>query len=314
MGYGRRTCVGRIAGGRQDVRGGSVIWTVMAARQERRLPTTGKPVPTNSSDTSVTAGEIMSSPVGVIDVDESLWDAALRLSSGSRDRLVVLDRGRLVGVVDEKILTDHWPRLPFAVGERTLPRVVPRARARRQARPVRGWVGSGVLADGLAGHLAGPSQSSGAHAGSPAFTLHAWLCNYLCVDADSKQGRRRPDREQIDLTVEVFRMLADGTRVELLWALLDHELPVNELAATVGKPPAGVSQHLAKLRMARLVRTRRQGTQVFYRIENTHVRQLVQDALFHAEHAGHGVPAHHQADPAATTRPTGDLRTGTAGR
>src|SRR5690348_6383290 len=94
MGYGRRTCVGRIAGGRQDVRGGSVIWTVMAARQERRLPTTGKPVPTNSSDTSVTAGEIMSSPVGVIDVDESLWDAALRLSSGSRDRLVVLDRGR----------------------------------------------------------------------------------------------------------------------------------------------------------------------------------------------------------------------------
>jgi len=145
MGYGRRTCVGRIAGGRQDVRGGSVIWTVMAARQERRLPTTGKPVPTNSSDTSVTAGEIMSSPVGVIDVDESLWDAALRLSSGSRDRLVVLDRGRLVGVVDEKILTDHWPRLPFAVGERTLPRVVPRARARRQARPVRGWVGSGGL-------------------------------------------------------------------------------------------------------------------------------------------------------------------------
>ena len=105
----------------------------MAARQERRLPTTGKPVPTNSSDTSVTAGEIISSPVGVIDVDESLWDAALRLSSGSRDRLVVLDRGRLVGVVDEKILTDHWPRLPFAVGERTLPRVVPRARARRQA-------------------------------------------------------------------------------------------------------------------------------------------------------------------------------------
>jgi DNA-binding transcriptional ArsR family regulator len=120
------------------------------------------------------------------------------------------------------------------------------------------------------------------------------------MDAGSQQERRRPERDQIDLTVEVFRMLADGTRVELLWALLDQELPVNELAAIIGKPPAGVSQHLAKLRMARLVRTRRQGTQVFYRIENAHVRQLVQDALFHAEHAGHGVPAHHQADPAVT--------------
>jgi DNA-binding transcriptional ArsR family regulator len=130
------------------------------------------------------------------------------------------------------------------------------------------------------------------------------------MDAGSQQGPRRPDRDQVDLTVEVFRMLADGTRVELLWALLDRELPVNELAAMVGKPPAGVSQHLAKLRMARLVRTRRQGTQVFYRIENAHVRQLVQDALFHAEHAGHDVPAHHQTDPAVTPLPT-DIATGT---
>jgi DNA-binding transcriptional ArsR family regulator len=131
------------------------------------------------------------------------------------------------------------------------------------------------------------------------------------MDASSQQAPRRPDRDQIDLTVEVFRMLADGTRVELLWALLDDELAVNELAAIVGKPPAGVSQHLAKLRMARLVRTRRQGTQVFYRIENAHVRQLVQDALFHAEHAGYGVPAHQQSEPAVTPLPSGDLPTGT---
>jgi DNA-binding transcriptional ArsR family regulator len=131
------------------------------------------------------------------------------------------------------------------------------------------------------------------------------------MDAGSQQEPRRPERDQIDLTVEVFRMLADGTRVELLWALLEQELPVNELAAIIGKPPAGVSQHLAKLRMARLVQTRRKGTQVFYRIENAHVRQLVQDALFHAEHAGHGVPAHHQADPAVTPLPAERLATKT---
>ena len=89
-------------------------------------------------------------------------------------------------------------------------------------------------------------------------------------------------------------MLADATRLRLLWALLDAELPVNDLAAAVGKPAAGVSQHLAKLRMARLVQTRRQGNQVFYRIENDHVRQLVTDAIYNAEHAGPGVPAHHR--------------------
>ena len=91
-------------------------------------------------------------------------------------------------------------------------------------------------------------------------------------------------------------MLADTTRVQLLWALLGGELKVNDLAERVGKPAPSVSQHLAKLRMARLVRTRRDGTQVFYRLENDHVRQLVTDAVHNAEHAAGGVPAHHLDD------------------
>ena len=91
-------------------------------------------------------------------------------------------------------------------------------------------------------------------------------------------------------------MLADATRVQLLWALIGGELKVNDLADRVGKPAPSVSQHLAKLRMARLVRTRREGTQVFYRLENDHVRQLVMDAVHNAEHAAGGVPAHHLGD------------------
>ncbi|HEV8177448.1 MAG TPA: metalloregulator ArsR/SmtB family transcription factor [Gemmatimonadales bacterium] len=100
----------------------------------------------------------------------------------------------------------------------------------------------------------------------------------------------------MDLAVEVFRMLADATRVEILWALVDRELAVNDLAEYLGRAPASVSQHLAKLRMARLVQTRREGTKVFYRIENDHVAQLVRDALFNAEHAGPGIPGHHQGE------------------
>lgn len=107
-----------------------------------------------------------------------------------------------------------------------------------------------------------------------------------------------PASEHVELAVEVFRMLADATRVRLLWLLLDAERPVKDLAALVGKPQAGVSQHLAKLRLARLVQTRREGTQVFYRLSNDHVRQLVADAVHHAEHASPGVPAHHRAEVA----------------
>lgn len=89
-------------------------------------------------------------------------------------------------------------------------------------------------------------------------------------------------------------MLADATRVQILWVLVDTERSVNDLAERVGKPAPSVSQHLAKLRMARLVRTRREGTTVFYRLENDHVRQLVTDAVFNAEHAGPGLPGHHR--------------------
>ena len=68
-------------------------------------------------------------------------------------------------------------------------------------------------------------------------------------------------------------MLADATRVQVLWSLTQREMSVNELAEHVGKPAPSVSQHLAKLRMARLVRTRRDGTTIFYSLENDHVRQ-----------------------------------------
>ena len=119
---------------------------------------------------------------------------------------------------------------------------------------------------------------------------------YLRMNADSGVCRRKLPYDQVDLVVEVFRMLADATRVQVLWALVDRECSVNELAERVGKPAPSVSQHLAKLRMARLVRTRRDGTTVFYRLENDHVRQLVTDAVFNAEHAGPGLPGHHRSE------------------
>ena len=57
--------------------------------------------------------------------------------------------------------------------------------------------------------------------------------------ADNQACRRPLPDDQVDLAVEVFRMLADGTRIRLLWALIDQEMSVNELAAAVGKLPAG---------------------------------------------------------------------------
>lgn len=105
------------------------------------------------------------------------------------------------------------------------------------------------------------------------------------------------DSSYVELAVEVFAMLADATRVRIVLALTDAgELSVNQLAETVGKSPAAVSQHLAKLRLARIVSTRQDGQKVFYRLENEHASRLVADAVFQAEHSLGGTPRHHRVE------------------
>lgn len=117
----------------------------------------------------------------------------------------------------------------------------------------------------------------------------------MCADKQNNHEFSSAPDDDVTLAVEVFRMLADATRVRLLRALSGgDELSVGDLAAAVAKRPSAVSQHLAKLRMVRLVSTRQQGNQVFYRVANDHVSQLVTDALRHSEHLGGGTPAHHR--------------------
>ena len=115
------------------------------------------------------------------------------------------------------------------------------------------------------------------------------------MNADTRVYGREPDSQYVELAVEVFSMLADATRVRIVLALRDNEQSVNSLAELVGKSPAAVSQHLAKLRLARVVATRQDGTRIFYRLANEHVSQLVTDAIFQAEHALDAQPRHHHA-------------------
>lgn len=116
------------------------------------------------------------------------------------------------------------------------------------------------------------------------------------MDADKQVCGLGPDSQYVELAVEVFAMLADATRIRIILALRDGEMAVGALAEAVGKSPAAVSQHLAKMRLARMVSTRQDGTRVMYRLENEHARQLVTDAVFQAEHALGGAPAHHRTE------------------
>ncbi|WP_426227531.1 ArsR/SmtB family transcription factor [Pseudarthrobacter sp. DSP2-3-2b1] len=120
------------------------------------------------------------------------------------------------------------------------------------------------------------------------------------MNADMQASDLAPDSQYVELAVEVFAMLADATRVRLILALREGELSVNALAGIAGKSGPAVSQHLAKMRLARMVSTRQEGTRVFYRLEDGHAWQLVADAIHQAEHAlgnapGHGMVPHGMA-------------------
>ncbi|MFE7394479.1 ArsR/SmtB family transcription factor [Streptomyces sp. NPDC057582] len=95
---------------------------------------------------------------------------------------------------------------------------------------------------------------------------------------------RAPDSARLREATEVFALLSDATRLHLLWLLAQKEADVGSLTEQVSASRTAVSQHLAKLRLAGLVETRRQGRHMYYSLSDGHLRRLVMEALSHADH------------------------------
>ncbi len=100
------------------------------------------------------------------------------------------------------------------------------------------------------------------------------------------------DDDHVAVAVEYFRMLADPTRLRILWLLCGAEYDVTTLAERVDAARPAVSQHLVKLRLAGLVTTRRDGRRALYRARGRHVSRLLHEAIDAAHHRLTGTPDH----------------------
>ena len=80
---------------------------------------------------------------------------------------------------------------------------------------------------------------------------------------------------------ELFRAFSDTSRVRIMSALLDGEKNVGTLAQLVGISESAVSHHMRGLRQMRLVVSRKQGKEVFYRVEDPHIITLFKQGLEH---------------------------------
>ncbi len=81
-----------------------------------------------------------------------------------------------------------------------------------------------------------------------------------------------------------FQALADPTRVRLISALSNTELCVCDLAAVLGMTQSAVSHQLRSLRDQRLVKARRTGREVFYTLDDDHIRTLFMLGRDHIQH------------------------------
>jgi DNA-binding transcriptional ArsR family regulator len=95
--------------------------------------------------------------------------------------------------------------------------------------------------------------------------------------------RSLPELEAIQLA-DLFATLSDASRVRIISALLEEELSVGVLAENLGMSESAVSHQLRGLRQMHLVRARRQGRRMFYRLDDDHVRQLFLMGVDHVEH------------------------------
>ena len=122
---------------------------------------------------------------------------------------------------------------------------------------------------------------------SPATAIDPAACAVRIVDHDrvaAAKARMIPNDEANQLT-ELFRLLGDPTRVQILYALVEvGELCVCDLAAVVDVPETSISHALRLLRTAGVVRNRKNGRMVYYSLSDAHVRRLLDVSAEHLRH------------------------------
>lgn len=122
---------------------------------------------------------------------------------------------------------------------------------------------------------------------------HNDVMDELAHDTDASLDHTAvPDSTRLRHGSHIFAMLADPTRLELLWHLTNGSATVGDLADRVAASRTAVSQHLAKLRLAGLVDVTRDGRHQHYSLRGGHLARLVREGLNHADHIATGEGPH----------------------
>lgn len=107
------------------------------------------------------------------------------------------------------------------------------------------------------------------------------VCTELGITCQETESQLRAGLMDVAGLSELFRALSDETRTKILYLLSKQELCVCDLAHLLDITLPAVSHHLRLLKTMRLVRSRRDGKQVFYALDDDHVLSLIEVAREH---------------------------------
>ena len=92
-----------------------------------------------------------------------------------------------------------------------------------------------------------------------------------------------PAEEEIYDLSEFYKVFGDSTRIKILYALLNQELCVNDIAAELSMTPSSISHQLRILKQHRLVKYLRDGKTICYSLADDHVVTILNQGLEHIE-------------------------------
>lgn len=106
-------------------------------------------------------------------------------------------------------------------------------------------------------------------------------CEVIHENTVNEVRKHMSDMDEYIELASLFKLFGDGTRVRILHALEQHEMCVCDLAALLDVTKSAVSHQLKALKLANLVKFRREGQIVYYSLADSHVEEIINKGLEH---------------------------------
>ena len=109
-------------------------------------------------------------------------------------------------------------------------------------------------------------------------------CNIIHEDVVKRTLAKMPEQDVFNKLAEFFKIIGDTTRTKILFALDENEMCVCDIANVLGMSKSSISHQLGTLRRSGIVRCRKEGKEVYYTLDDDHVKGLFELGIEHIEH------------------------------